>query len=487
MVTRRGFVGGAFAFGALGGPRFVAAMDGTKPVPPNLRFGVVSDVHIGNSKPDAVGQVEKAFRWFTSRNVDAVLCPGDIAHSGLISEMEKFAAIWYKVFPDGRAADGRRVELMISTGNHDVDAWGGRWRNFTEGQMLAQRFCYGDNPEKTWRRLFGQKWEVIWRREVKGYVFIGSQWSSLKPPVEEYFREHADGLRGARPFFYCQHQAPKGTCHGSYSAALEGDDNGEATRALSPFSNAVAVSGHSHCAVSDERTVWQGAFTSIGAGCLCEGAGGFEYDNVTAYWHPSYRKKLMAPMGGLHAGGGDEKGGCCELIEVFDSHLVVHRQSVVFDRPIGPAWVVPLPAKEGGPLDFSRQAAHRVAPQFAPNAMITVKFCPNGHPLEGVAFRGKPCVHVSFPRAKTVDGCRVFDYLVEAKMKDARNRDISIVRKIIAPGFAYPEEFADLPGECLISTEELPPCKSVRFSVIPRDCFGKTGRPLVQDWAGYST
>lgn len=100
MVTRRGFVGGAFAFGALGGPRFVAAMDGTKPVPPNLRFGVVSDVHIGNSKPDAVGQVEKAFRWFTSRNVDAVLCPGDIAHSGLISEMEKFAAIWYKVFPD---------------------------------------------------------------------------------------------------------------------------------------------------------------------------------------------------------------------------------------------------------------------------------------------------------------------------------------------------------------------------------------------------
>ena len=124
-------------------------------------------MHIGG-KPDAVETTEKVLRWFASENVDAVLCAGDVAHSGLISELEKFAAVWYKVFPDGRAPDGRKVELMISTGNHDVDAWGGRWKNFTEAEMLAKRFCYKDNPEKTWQRLFGQKWEIIWRREVKG-------------------------------------------------------------------------------------------------------------------------------------------------------------------------------------------------------------------------------------------------------------------------------------------------------------------------------
>ena len=72
-----------------------------------------------------------------------------------------------------------RVELMISTGNHDIDAWGGRWKNFTEEKMLAERFNYRDNLDKTWRRLFGQKWELIWRREVKGYTFVGAQWSSL--------------------------------------------------------------------------------------------------------------------------------------------------------------------------------------------------------------------------------------------------------------------------------------------------------------------
>ena len=166
-MTRRSFFGGALAFGAygaIGAPRQV----------PRLVFGVLSDVHIGG-KTDAVETAEKVLRWFASKNVDAVLCPGDIAHSGLIGDLEKFAAAWQRAFPNGRCRDGRKVELMISTGNHDVDAWGGRWNGFSEERMLAERFNYKDNPQKTWRRLFGQEWELVWRREVKGFTFIGSQ------------------------------------------------------------------------------------------------------------------------------------------------------------------------------------------------------------------------------------------------------------------------------------------------------------------------
>ena len=80
-VSRRGFVGGALAFGAFGA-------FGASGAEPRLKFGVMSDVHIG-SKPDAEATAEKALRWFASENVDAVLCPGDIAHSGLIQELEK--------------------------------------------------------------------------------------------------------------------------------------------------------------------------------------------------------------------------------------------------------------------------------------------------------------------------------------------------------------------------------------------------------------
>ena len=200
-ITRRSFFGRTLA--AFGGIVAADAFGAGESVGARLRFGVVSDVHIGG-KPDAVATLEKVLRWFAAENVDAVLCPGDIAHSGLIDELEKFAGVWYRVFPDGKAADGHKVELMIATGNHDVDAWGGRWKNFTDEQMLAQRFNYRDNPEKVWQRLFGQKWEVIWRREVKGYTFIGSQWSSLRPPIEEYMRSNAASFDKTKPFFFCQ-------------------------------------------------------------------------------------------------------------------------------------------------------------------------------------------------------------------------------------------------------------------------------------------
>ena len=137
-ISRRGFVGGLLA--TCGGA-FGACAGATE----RLRFGVMSDVHSGG-KPDAVETLEKALRWFASENVDAVLCPGDIAHSGLIGDLEKFAAAWYKVFPNGMRADGQKVELMISTGNHDVDAFlstalgdlGRMTRIFGESQLVVK-------------------------------------------------------------------------------------------------------------------------------------------------------------------------------------------------------------------------------------------------------------------------------------------------------------------------------------------------------------
>ena len=150
-ISRHEFLGGMLAFGVAGGPRSAAcnlasqgsspcssgnppstvranhiaavngrdarspSMDGTKPVSPNLRFGVVSDIHIGG-KSDAVEQLEKVLRWFASQNVDAVLCPGDIAHSGHIRELEAFADVWHRVFPGGRG-----------TGNGEWGTGNGEW------------------------------------------------------------------------------------------------------------------------------------------------------------------------------------------------------------------------------------------------------------------------------------------------------------------------------------------------------------------------
>ena len=106
-VSRRGFVGGALAFGTCGAFGAVRHAVGEEP---RLRFGVMSDVHIGG-KPDAVARAEKVLRWFAAKNVDAVLCPGDIAHSGHIRELEAFADVWHRVFPgNGKRGTGKQGE-----------------------------------------------------------------------------------------------------------------------------------------------------------------------------------------------------------------------------------------------------------------------------------------------------------------------------------------------------------------------------------------
>ncbi len=438
---------------------------------PELTFGVVSDPHMGD-KAEAPAFLENALRRLAEAGVDAVVCPGDIAHSGLISEMEMFAEIWNRVFPGGRRPDGGTVELLLVTGNHDIDAWGGRWNGFTEEELAAKRFFHEDNPEKTWRRLFGQEWSPVWRREVKGFTFLGAQWRTVEPPIEDFVAKEAPTLDPDKPFFYIQHAHPAGTCHGPYS---DGDDKGEARRALAPFPNAVAISGHSHCALSDERGVWQGAFTSIGAGSTQAHRLPYErpeYVNASAAWHSSYTKKIMAPLS--NEWEGRNVGGDFELVEVFADRLVVHRLAVAFDEPISPAWTIPFPAREGGPLDFARRAASGTPPQFPADADVRAEFRPGGHALEGPGHAGEPCVALTFPCAENVGGHRVFDYEIRAEAEGAE----AVVRRIMAPGFAFPEKYANLPGTCLFSPSELPTGGAIRFIVTPRDCFGGKGRPL---------
>jgi len=462
-TTRREFAQGVLTFiGGVAFPFDLFADAGS----PALRFGAITDVHIGG-RGTAKANLEKTLRWLSTQAIDAVVCTGDIAHTGLIQELEPFAEVWRQAFPGGKSPDGRKVELMIATGNHDVDGYSGRWKGFSEEKLRACRITHRDNPERLWQRLFNDKWELIWRKEVKGYTFIGSQWQSLNPPIEAYMQEHADTLKGTKPFFYCQHAVPRGTCGDPGSS-----DTGASTRALTPFPNAVAISGHSHLTPASELIVWQGAFTSIGSGCLHEGGCPFSnYENASAFWHPTFKQRKMAPIGDPLAWGGDPSGACFMLYEVYDDHLVVHRRSVPYECPIGPAFVISIPARPGGPFDLKRRAAASQPPQFPVQAEVVVKACPDGHPLAGKSFEGKPCVYVTFPHAKSVaGGGRVYDYVVVAEAAGKK-----ITREILAAGYCRPEAFADLPGECIFLQDELPAVQDTRYTVTPRDCFGNAG------------
>ena len=460
LFSRKQFVGG------------LAAMFGGCALPPDffgsgtpiLKFGLVSDVHLGGEGKDA--DLEKVLRHFDAAGVDAVMIPGDIAHTGLIKEFERFAAIWHKVFPNDRGADGRTVEKLVVTGNHCIDGWAGRWTGWSEERLRAERFNYADNPQKTWQRLFHEDWHDIFVKTVKGVPFIGAQWKSeqapfVKPPIAATVAKLAPTFDPKLPFFFFQHDAPARTCFGKAGDA-------ETYAALNPWPNAVSVSGHYHRSVMNDRNVWQGDFTAISSGCMHEASGGLDYRNVNYYWHKPSRTKPMRTTEWI------PRGGCFSVVEVFADHLVMHRRGVQTDEPLGEDWSVPLPAAWGKGFDFKVRESLTVAPEFEPGAKVAAKFCPTGHPEQAKPCAGQACVAVDFPPAQTPNGV-VCEYEVAARLKDGPE----LVRtKVLPNGFGLAKARMNIPGTCLFRTRELAGERPVVFSVTARECFGKAGRPI---------
>ena len=258
-LSRRGFVGGALAFGAFG------ALGTTRPAigaVPKLRFGVVSDVHVrADTGQYGTEALFKAFEWFRDQGVDGVMIAGDMADHGLIAQLQYVADAWERAFPNGKGLGGKPVEKLFIYGNHDIEGF-----KYPKAKPAPEETIAADRAA-AWERVFKEPYAPIWKKIVKGYTFIGAHWDSWKgiPAIEPYMKEHAAELHGNRPFFYVQHPHPKDTCHGPWAW---GRDDGFAGRALSPFPNAIAFSGHSHHPLTDERSIWQGAFTSIGTASL---------------------------------------------------------------------------------------------------------------------------------------------------------------------------------------------------------------------------
>ena len=119
-VSRRWFIGGAASFGALQGCRLLSGSSSCGGRP-NVTFGVLSDVHLEN--PGDEDTFLAALAYFHDQGVDGVMIAGDIANHGLYPQLKRAADGWFKVFPDGKARDGRPVAQLWVLGNHDVEGW----------------------------------------------------------------------------------------------------------------------------------------------------------------------------------------------------------------------------------------------------------------------------------------------------------------------------------------------------------------------------
>ncbi len=471
MTTRRTFIGGA----AAGAAAFPLGAWAARPASGGVTFGVVSETTIGTPLPKNPALIEDVLRFFRSKDVNAVAFLGDIMYTGGISELEKFADIWNTVFPGGRGKGGSKVELLVVTGDHDAFGWTNCWKDVPKEKQKAARFLFEDNPSKVWNRLFHQEWEPIWKKEINGYTFIGVQETRFKPDVDAFMAKAGPTLKGNKPFFFFSHYFPAGVKCGFPHL---GEGSQTIARALSSYPNAVAVSGHSHIALTNEHAIWQGAYTHVCAGSIYLSSADFTYENMSSVWHPTYKKHVMRIDESIRQQGG------ALLVQATDTQIKIqrfHSQSG-FKNMLGPLWKVPLPAQPGGAFCYDKRKTARNAPQFAFNARLTVEFCPNGHEELNPVLKGKPCYCVTIPHAKTIkakrsgESCRVYDYVVTAK---TAGKD-PVERKVLAVGSTLPENMANVDSKCLFLASELAAGQQIRFTAVPRECFGLEGKPITK-------
>ncbi len=487
FLSRRGFLvaGAAFAGGCGGGQGIAGSTDcggRARPLdaPPHLKIGILSDIHV--TRRENAGTFEKALRWFRDQMVDGVLITGDLGTKGTIAEIEVVAETWYRVFPNDKAPDGRRVERLFLLGNHDVDGFVSKasWpKRQIPPRAEAERTCLAFHREATWKRLFNEDFSQIVVKEVKGYKFVLNSWVSRelheKDRLEDFWKGFAPTIDSSKPFFYCQHPHPKDTCSAGYLLGGAfwpgGWDDGASTRLLSRHANCIALSGHSHYSIDDERAIWQGAFTSVNCGC----ARGFAFTfpgrenghavsdmkaGTTFQMPPIDIKRIRQGL----------------LMEVFGDHVVFHRREFVYDQVLGPDWVVPLGKDAPRPYAFEPRRRASRPPQFAADASVDVVERPDGRNRKGEACEQ---VVVSFPSAK---GERVFDYAVDAEVRIADFTRVCASKRVFSPDAFLGAAQDGGKVACVFAKGELPSGRDVRFVVRPFNCWGMGGEPIAGEF-----
>ncbi|MGN1359649.1 MAG: metallophosphoesterase, partial [Kiritimatiellia bacterium] len=276
-VSRRCFLGVvAGTLGACGGGCLSRGLDRFSR---GLRLGLLSDIHLCAEEGDfgKFGDASvfvHALEWFRDVGVDGVVVAGDIADNGMRSQLNRAGAAWRKVFPGNRAPDGSKVEKLFVYGNHDLEGqhYDGFGQRFFEKSLFRKGWVATD-PAGAWEEAFGEKYEPIWLKWVRGVAVVGAHWAGGKwggpGAVEEWFRAHAGKFGPDAPLVYIQHPHLKDTCFGP---SVWGHDVGCAGRALSGYRRAIALSGHAHLPATDDRFIWQGRYTSIGLGSLRYGS-----------------------------------------------------------------------------------------------------------------------------------------------------------------------------------------------------------------------
>ena len=454
----RGIAASSFGFATLGGRRIFAVPDGWSPKgEPNITFGVVSDTHLRTNITGKVIDAElwpdkylvAAFRHFREQNVDAVVHCGDMADRGQIVEMQAHADAWRKVFPDDRAADGRKVEKLFVMGNHDVDGFnygtGFRVDHIYKDPEELKRHILATDLAGWWERIWGEKYEQVWHKTVKGYHFFGKHWGAEDAELARLIAANNKEFSidvGNKPFFFLTHLIT----------------NAAFNKEVKAFRNGFGFFGHWHLSAANWKVVrlLDGVTPSV----QCPASYPFFNDGK---WLGGGDKGIsVAPIEDELQAGRWRQG---LVVRVYDDALVISRFEYSEGGSLGADWIMPLKKQKPHPFSFAAMKEKIGSPQFRADAKLSVEGAGNG------------AIRLKIPPADGNPNSRVYAFDVVVTGKGSENK---LLKSVYAAGANMGVGHEPNGGVTLLTipASQLPKERPLTVSVRPITSLATRGREI---------
>ena len=478
-VNRRDFIGGTLAalgFSALPGGLIFAAPPGWKHGgKPNLVFGVVSDTHlrtankgngIGANWPDKY--FAAALEYFKAQGVDAVVHCGDFAHRGQVREMEFHAEAWRRVF-----ADGREPEKLFVAGNHDLLGadYGDFVKNRYPDEAERAKHVLATDMAANWERIWGEKYEPVWHKDVKGYHFFGRQWGVDEGNFAKFLRGQDATLHladGIKPFFLLSHARSHKVLY----------------RTAAKLRNSVSFFGHWHHSAANWNKIYFWGCPNIHVpSCEPRGGNGLSGEGQIS----------KARLDGKEAGGRSRQG---YVVRVYDDMMTIERREFGEGGSLGADWVMPL--GKSAPHPFSKDELKKVIgePQFRDGAKLEVSLdridkinkigkTATDNPVNPVnpvqENSASPRLCVKIPLADGNPDSRVYAYEVVVIGEAGSQK---LFKAVYAAGCNMGIGHEPNGGVTTleIPASELPPGQSLTFAVRPLSSLGTSGKAIATEF-----
>lgn len=263
-----------------------------------VRFVVTSDTHFRVSSSNDMHSEEILNRFFTStykyidslpgKQLNAMFVVGDFVHGGSDTSYD-FAKELSAAFKIAKAHAREGVDFVTMMGNHEHLRYG------NVGNAAAP------DTLNIWKEISGNT-SLHYHKVINGYHFIaidqdiannGTQSPGKYTPEALDFLKNAlaqaakDDPTGQKPIFVFQHFPGAGTLYGATSSG----GCQEIYDILKDYPQVVDFSGHTHRALLDPRSIWQGDYTAINTGTL-------EMAGAPINSHPSRSSVKLADFDG---------------------------------------------------------------------------------------------------------------------------------------------------------------------------------------------